>query len=326
MPWSEVCRVIGKRRLPLPPFLTNWAAEPLRMTRVVDLPPEVLDLLRYGRVVDTRAYRRAGFEYRYTTAATVNAFARSLRLELSPEDGTFHIRSRERLSEDEWTVNAVGRLLGEPTTAAAPVVPPLAEGDERIVLEAERHYHLTEAVGLDYGPYFRGLGRIERQGRLLRAELATPAAVAAEAAGYILHPALLDLCFQALVDYFQPEIESGSGLPYLPIKIGNLRCFSGEAVTSFRARLKHYSRRSVVADFDLLDREGTLVARMVDCRFRAAPLQRRAHKDPAAWRIVPHPQPRPEDARVAPVPPLAPERSSSCAAAPRRRRGGRSAT
>ena len=39
-------------------------------------------------------------------------------------------------------------------------------------------------------------------------------------------------------------------------------------------------------DFDLLDREGTLVARMVDCRFRAAPLQRRAHKDPAAWRIV----------------------------------------
>jgi len=81
MPWSEVCRVVGKRRVPLPPVLTNWAAEPLRMARVVDLPPEVLDLLRYGRVVDTRAFRRAGFEYQYTTAATVNAFARSLRLE-----------------------------------------------------------------------------------------------------------------------------------------------------------------------------------------------------------------------------------------------------
>ncbi|MEN9595175.1 MAG: hypothetical protein RLY23_1658 [Actinomycetota bacterium] len=81
MPWSEICEVVGKRRIPLPPFFTNWAAEPLRMTRVVDLPPEVLDLLRYGRVVDTRAYRRAGFEYKYTTAATVNAFARSLRLE-----------------------------------------------------------------------------------------------------------------------------------------------------------------------------------------------------------------------------------------------------
>jgi UDP-glucose 4-epimerase len=81
MPWSEVCRVVGKRRVPLPPMLTNWAVEPLRIARVIDLPPEVLNLLRYGRVVDTRAFRRAGFEYQYTTAATVNAFARSLRLQ-----------------------------------------------------------------------------------------------------------------------------------------------------------------------------------------------------------------------------------------------------
>ena len=31
MPWSEVCRVVGKRRVMLPPLLTNWAVEPLRI-------------------------------------------------------------------------------------------------------------------------------------------------------------------------------------------------------------------------------------------------------------------------------------------------------
>ena len=31
MPWSEVCAIVGRRRIPLPPLLTQWAAEPLRM-------------------------------------------------------------------------------------------------------------------------------------------------------------------------------------------------------------------------------------------------------------------------------------------------------
>jgi UDP-glucose 4-epimerase len=81
MPWSEVCTIVGKRRIPLPPLLTAWAAEPLRMLRIVDLPPEVLSLLRYGRGVDNSPFKRAGFRYQYSTAGTVDAFARGLRLE-----------------------------------------------------------------------------------------------------------------------------------------------------------------------------------------------------------------------------------------------------
>jgi UDP-glucose 4-epimerase len=86
MPWSEVCTLVGRRRLPLPPLLTNWAAEPLRMLRIVDLPPEVLMLLRYGRTVDNSPFKRAGFRYRYSTAGTVDSFARGLRLEQTVGD------------------------------------------------------------------------------------------------------------------------------------------------------------------------------------------------------------------------------------------------
>jgi UDP-glucose 4-epimerase len=80
MPWSEVCAIVGKRRLALPPILTNFAVEPLRLLRIVELPPESLMLLRYGRHIDNDRYKRAGFRYKYTTAGTVEAFARGLRL------------------------------------------------------------------------------------------------------------------------------------------------------------------------------------------------------------------------------------------------------
>jgi UDP-glucose 4-epimerase len=79
--WSEVCRILGRPRVPLPPVLTNAAAAPLRTVRVLDLPPEMLSLLRYGRGVDNSRFKQAGFRYKYSTAGTVHEFARSLRLE-----------------------------------------------------------------------------------------------------------------------------------------------------------------------------------------------------------------------------------------------------
>ncbi len=81
LPWSEICTIVGKRRIPMPPILTNVAAEPLRMTGMLNLPPEMLDLLRFGRGLDNRRYKHAGFRYRYSTAGTVEAFAQGLRLE-----------------------------------------------------------------------------------------------------------------------------------------------------------------------------------------------------------------------------------------------------
>ena len=80
MPWSEVCTAVGKARVTLPFVFTNLAADPARWLRLWDLPTEVLTFLRYGRSLDNRRFQRAGFRYSYTTASTVEAFARGLRL------------------------------------------------------------------------------------------------------------------------------------------------------------------------------------------------------------------------------------------------------
>ena len=79
--WSEVCRIAGRSRVPLPPVLAGLAFEPLRAMRLIDLPPEMLSMLRYGRGVDNSRFKRTGFKYKYTTAGAVDSFARGLRLE-----------------------------------------------------------------------------------------------------------------------------------------------------------------------------------------------------------------------------------------------------
>ncbi|MFM8237315.1 MAG: NAD-dependent epimerase/dehydratase family protein [Actinomycetota bacterium] len=86
LPWSEVCKTVGRRRVPLPFVFTDLAAEPMRLAGLWSLPSEALRLLRYGRSLDNTRYQRTGFRYAYTTAGTVESFARGLRLAASIGD------------------------------------------------------------------------------------------------------------------------------------------------------------------------------------------------------------------------------------------------
>ena len=79
LPWSEVATICGKRTVPLPPLATSAAVWPLKAVGY-DIPPETLALLRYGRGVDGTKLVDAGFDYRFTTAGTVENFAEALRL------------------------------------------------------------------------------------------------------------------------------------------------------------------------------------------------------------------------------------------------------
>jgi UDP-glucose 4-epimerase len=77
LPWSEVAHICGTRLVPLSPY------SPLKirpLARLFDLPPELEDLLRYGRGVDTRRLAATGFEYQATSAGAVQSFIRALRL------------------------------------------------------------------------------------------------------------------------------------------------------------------------------------------------------------------------------------------------------
>jgi len=79
LPWSEVAAICGKRTIPLPPIGMGMLSGPL--SRIgLELPPELLDLLRHGRGVDNRRLKRQGFDYRFTSAGTVADFVEAVRL------------------------------------------------------------------------------------------------------------------------------------------------------------------------------------------------------------------------------------------------------
>ena len=80
LPWTEVATLCGKLTFPLPPLGTSELLWPFKRAGVVDLPEEYLNLLRFGRGVDNRKLKSAGFGFRYTSAGAVQAFVEATRL------------------------------------------------------------------------------------------------------------------------------------------------------------------------------------------------------------------------------------------------------
>lgn len=80
LPWSEIRAIAGRPPLYLSPFVTGLSTAALSRMHLVKVPPEALDLLRYGRGIDNRKLKRVGFEYRYTTAGALQHFVEQLRL------------------------------------------------------------------------------------------------------------------------------------------------------------------------------------------------------------------------------------------------------
>lgn len=206
--------------------------------------------------------------------------ARQTRLSLNPRDGSFEIRSMPRLSESDWSVHAVGRIIEASTKAAPAVLPELLDQTAK-VLSGESHYALTDALGLIYGPGFRGIEQISISQNDIHIQIDSQLAKPADQ--YLLPPAVLDQCFQSLVDFFETNILAGEGVAYLPVKVDKLSLLAQAPVRHIRGQLRKQSRRSVLADFELFDAAGQLVAKATGCRFRAAPQLTQKTTDIGIW-------------------------------------------
>jgi UDP-glucose 4-epimerase len=83
LPWSEVASICGAHLLRLSPVRPRTFVAPLIRLRLVQYPPEMEGLTRYGRGMDTTKLDSEGFDYRYTSAGAVESFARANNLRRS---------------------------------------------------------------------------------------------------------------------------------------------------------------------------------------------------------------------------------------------------
>ncbi len=145
---------------------------------------------------------------------------------------TFEVYSRPQSADrldvvgDDWTRHARGRLAvdtADPSTSAfsadSVVGPESLEawpppGAEPVA--ADGVYDRLAEWGLEYGPSFQGLVGVWARGEELFAEVVLPESERAGAAGFALHPALLDAAFHALgAGLLDPGAQAGEvALPF----------------------------------------------------------------------------------------------------------------
>jgi UDP-glucose 4-epimerase len=103
---SEVASLLGRPLAPiLPPWGTSLAATGLRATGL-RLPSEVLNQLRYGRGLDNRKLKGAGYNFAFTSREAVLKHAEALRVRtLRVEEGAPYRYEREVEEFLRWSPN-----------------------------------------------------------------------------------------------------------------------------------------------------------------------------------------------------------------------------
>ncbi|MET8541620.1 type I polyketide synthase [Kitasatospora sp. NPDC004799] len=109
---------------------------------------------------------------------------------------TVHSRAESAGEDGVWTRHVSGVLAEGSSAEGEGLVEWPPAGAEAVDLDG--FYGAMEGVGFGYGPVFQGLRAAWRRGGEVFAEVALPEAVAGEAAGFGLHPALLDAALHAV--------------------------------------------------------------------------------------------------------------------------------
>ncbi len=126
--------------------------------------------------------------------------------------------------------------------------------------DQQRLYEYCQLLGLHYGEQFRGIvSGLRRDGEaLVEVCLAKPTSAAGEISDYLMHPALLDSCFHAMIAADPTFDHTIDGL-YLPTKIREISFYRRpSARVTVHARVLSKTRRSLICNLHVFDDQGRL--------------------------------------------------------------------
>jgi acyl transferase domain-containing protein/NADPH:quinone reductase-like Zn-dependent oxidoreductase/acyl carrier protein len=201
-----------------------------------------------------------GFEILQPLIFTPNA-SREILCRVSSSNASLEILSRPRLSKTAFVVHARGAVVQQPGPIVAVATPGALQAGE----DAAALYERARRVGLEFGPSFRRLGRAERiAADAIEVELTRGAGDSRMG----LDPARLDSCFHGLILLFE-DFDARSGA-YLPVRFEEVRLLKpGAPLSRASLRIRRADARVIVADFDLFDELGELVAVLRGARYQA---------------------------------------------------------
>ena len=136
---------------------------------------------------------------------------------ISGDTGNIEIKSRDRLSNDDWTLHAIARCR----KLAVPAQQPPTPLRKRITrpIGSQAAYDTARQFGLDYGPSFQLLREAVRTGeRRIEVSLNAPNPARNPYLSYSLHPISVDAAFHGLVAVFDDLSGEARGAPYIPVR------------------------------------------------------------------------------------------------------------
>lgn len=177
------------------------------------------------------------------------------------ERAKFEIFSRPPDAEPHsWMLHATGMLR-----VVATQQPPLYNAGEAIFarphqrLTQTQHYDLLARMGLEYGACFQGVEQLWQGDKEALGVVKLPDALGEKIAGYDLHPAFLDSCFQVLAAALPDSLRQ----PHLPVGLDALQIYKRpKANAKAYASLRNPSGRSgevLKGDLVVFDEEGEIL-------------------------------------------------------------------
>ncbi|WP_232293882.1 polyketide synthase dehydratase domain-containing protein, partial [Stigmatella aurantiaca] len=175
-----------------------------------------------------------------------------------------------------WIRHAVGTVFANGELTAGQKVtheaPPQIRQRCPQVIATQENYQLLRQQGLEYGPYFQGVQELWQGTNEVLGRVVLHDGPAAPIAGYRLHPALLDSCFQVLgVLLFAPEgDETGEPQTYVAVgmeKVHYHRPLEREVwAHGWLRKREGLGKESRIGDVVMMNAEGEVLAEVKGLR------------------------------------------------------------
>lgn len=239
------------------------ALENLSFKKALHLPPAGTQQIQF--VVSPEGFGRAAFQF------------------FSLRDGG---------DQQAWDLHASGTILAESSEVAAAqnLSPESIQSRCAEYLSQSEHYRELADRGLQYGASFRGVERLWRRDGEAIAQINVRKDSLTNSEKYVIHPALLDACFQALAATLPVDIaQSGRPRMYLPAGLNSLRMYAAPlAATWSYAVLQSDAQvgaETLKGDIFLLDERGQVVveARGLGMRRRGSEIPDVADRSLVDW-------------------------------------------
>ncbi|MDP3067357.1 MAG: SDR family NAD(P)-dependent oxidoreductase, partial [Methylocystis sp.] len=179
----------------------------------------------------------------------------------------FQIYGQTDDETQSWTLHAMGRVLALPSPRSG--AESLAEVKERIreSVDVAELYDRLAAHGLAYGPHFRTIRTLTRNGDEILAELEVIQGPSEELEAYRLHPALLDGAIQTLVGAIGDKLQEST---YLPVGVGRVVFHAGSGAPLWAyGSVNDHSSEGFEGDLILYRADGSVAAEVLGIRCKA---------------------------------------------------------